>query len=287
METPLVRRWGLVPEAALALATAAWGSTFAVIQIGLEGYSPFAFVALRFGVAAAVLAVALAPSLRQATWADWRGATVVGAWLFAGYALQTTGLTMTTASNAAFITSLSVVIVPFVAWAWLGQRPTPWGMGGAVVATLGLALLTLDGSLVPELGDLLVLACALAFAVHIVALARHIEGNLAALLVGQLAVTALMALPFAVVVEGALLPPTPVGWAALLYTALIATVATFAVQTWAQRRVSAMRVALIFVLEPVFAAAFAAALIGELMSPRQLAGAAIVVLGTLLGLRRS
>jgi drug/metabolite transporter (DMT)-like permease len=270
------------PVAALLAITAIWASTFVVIKGGLDGTGPFTFVALRFGLAAFVLATIFAPRLRRTSVGDWQAAGVLGLWLFGGYALQTLGLQSSTASKGGFITGLAVVLVPVGVWLWKRQPPGLRYGAGALAATIGLGLLTLDGDLTPEIGDLLLLGCAVAFAGHIIALGYYARRrSIEAIIVGQVALTAGLATVAALLVE----PRAPIPFASLaaaVYTALAATVLVLVLQTWAQRSVSANRTAIIFAAEPVFAAIFAVMLGGETLGLREIAGGGLIVAGMTL-----
>lgn len=273
------RRW--LADASLLLVTLIWGTTFVVVKEALTAVTPAAFLALRFLLATVALCLVAGPRLRRLSRADLRGGLLLGLFLFAGFFFQTTGLQTTSASAAAFITGLSVVIVPGLAWLTLGQRPSRAVWVGVILATVGLALLTLRETPLPQAGDLLVLLCALAFAGHIVAtgaLAPHSPPL--ALTTVQVATVALLSLPLAGPSLTLALPGEV--WAAVAFTGLGATALVFAVQTWAQRYTSPTHAALIFTLEPVFAALFAALVAGERLTPPALVGAALMLAGMLV-----
>lgn len=275
-------RTELVPVVALVAISAVWGSTFIAIKGGLDGIAPFGFLVLRFGLAALCLLALYGRRLRGASSADYRAAIVLGLWLFAAYALQMLGVERSTASKGGFITGLSVVFVPLGVWIW--QRRSPgWRFAfAALVATIGLGLLTLRGDLTLEFGDLLLLACAIGFAGHLIALGHYTRRHpLPPLVIGQVSVVALLALPVALAVEGVPVPTTVSAIFGVTYTALAATVFVLVVQTWAQRTVSPTRAAIIFATEPVFAALFAVLVGGETLSVHQAAGGALIVVGML------
>ncbi len=271
------------PEAALVLLTAVWGSTFIVVKLGLDGLGPLGFVALRFVLAALLLNAMFIPAIRRATRRDWRATVTVGIWLLAGYVFQTVGLQLTTASKGGFLTGLSVVLVPFVVWIWQRQAPEKRFAAGATISFVGLAVLSLPADLTPELGDALVLGCAVAFAVHIVALGRAARRHdVRVLVTGQVTMVAGCALALALVFEGPPVPASGAAWFGVAYTGIVATVGVLLVQAWAQTRVSANRTAIILAGEPVFAALFAAFVGGEVLGWRDLAGGGLIVTGMLL-----
>jgi len=204
---------------------------------------------------------------------------LMGLALFAGYALQTFGLRLTTPAKAGFITGLSVVIVPVVSTLALRQRLS-WGVWlGVGLATAGLALLSLQSNLSVSPGDLLVLGCALAFACQILLTGRFAPRYDPLLLTfGQIAVVASLAGIAALLLES---PPEPTGTVlfAAVFTGVLATSLAFGIQTVAQRFTSPTRTALVFATEPVFAAVFSFLLIGEVLGLRQLAGCALILAG--------
>jgi drug/metabolite transporter (DMT)-like permease len=203
----------------------------------------------------------------------------MGLALFAGYALQTFGLELTTPAKAGFITGLSVVIVPVVSTLLLRQRLARGAWLGVGLATIGLALLSLQADLSVDPGDLLVLGCALAFACQILLTGRFAPRHDPLLLTfGQIVVVAFLAGTAALLLESPPAPTRNVVFAAA-FTGILATSLAFGIQTVAQRFTSPTRTALVFATEPVFAAIFSFLLIGEVLALRQLAGCALILAG--------
>lgn len=278
--TPGLAAWRW--ELALVAVTAVWGATFVMVREAVARVPPSTFIAVRFLAAAALLA-ALRP--RQALRPDRRLAAAgvaAGLALFAGYGFQTVGLQYTTASSAGFITGLAVVLTPLLGALVLGHRPGRWPLAGALLAAAGLALLTLD-RLEVRRGDLLVLGCAFAFATHILLLGRYSPRHSSyQLAVVQLATIGVLALAWAGAAGDLRLPGSLQVWIALAVTAVLASAGGFLVQTRAQRDVSPTRTAVIFTMEPVFAALFAFWLAGERLAARGWLGAACIVAGMLV-----
>jgi len=263
-------------EAALVGIAAVWGLTFVMVQDAIALLPTMTFLGYRFIPAALLVAIVFRRQLVRLSGAGWRAGLVMGAFLTAGYVLQTLGLEETTVSNAGFITGLFVVFTPLLGALVLRERVPGIGWAAAAVSTVGLFLLSGAGEL--GAGDALVLLCALAFSAHILATARAVEHHdVGALLVVQLAVAGV----FCMVVAGAAgdleRPEGWTVWSALIVTSLVASALGFFVQTFAQRYASPARTALILASEPAFAGLFGWLLAGELLGPVEWAGAALIM----------
>ncbi|MDR7548694.1 MAG: DMT family transporter [Armatimonadota bacterium] len=275
-------RLRLAADLSLLAVAAVWGLTFSLGKMVLAALPPFTYLAARFTIGA-VLLVAVAPARRAALPArSWMQAAAVGVVFFLGYGLQTVGLRLTTASKAAFITGLSVVLVPVIASVWLRRRPRGWVWAGIASATAGLALLTLDDPMGATLGDLLVLGCAVCFALHIVLVGRLAPAldPLAFAAAQVVSVAALSTLAASVERPLRALVAAPPGiWGILLFMAVAATVGALVIQNWAQRFTSPSHTGLMFTFEPVAAAVAAHLLLGEVLRGRQALGALLILIG--------
>jgi drug/metabolite transporter (DMT)-like permease len=208
---------------------------------------------------------------------------VIGLLFWAGFVFQTSGLDRTTPSRSAFITGLSVPLTPIVYLAVHGRRPRVSTILGVVLALAGMWLLTRpEPGTALNRGDLLTLGCAVAFAGQIVA-AGHFGKRVSArhLLVVELAVTGVLSLLTAPLLETTRIEPS-LGLAGLIAFLSLSAVATFGFQLRAQQVVSPSQTALIFALEPVFAAITSYVAIGEVLTPAQWGGGALIVAAMLL-----
>jgi drug/metabolite transporter (DMT)-like permease len=278
-------------DAALLGVSCIWGFTFVTVKLAVEALPPFNFLAVRFWVALAVMVALCYRRVRDSLPQALGPGLLIGLFLFGGYAFQTFGLRLTTASKAGFITGLSVVLVPCLGSLLFRQAPSRPVLAGVVSATAGLALLTLEGSLLPGRGDALVLMGSLFFALHIVAVGKFAPRfDPLALATLQLGATAALSTLSGLAFEG-LRPVPTVVWPAIVLTGVFASALAMAVQNWAQRETTAAHTALIFATEPVFAAAGGYLLAGEILAPRGWLGGLLVVLGTAVAeaprLRRS
>ena len=273
-------------DLSLVFIACVWGATFVLVKTALNDVSTLLFLTLRFSLAAAALAIVFRRDLRltpELTYSIKAG-ILAGFCLFSGYVLQTFGLKFTSASKAAFLTGLYIPLVPVLGALVYRKTPGASEVAGVIAAAIGMGLMTVQkDALRIGLGDLLVIGCAVAFAFHILVLGHFTkQANLGILSLTQIATGAVMGGLTCWWAEPARVRWTSNVWIALLVTSLLATALAFALQTWAQRHTSATRTALIFALEPVFAWATSYFLAGEVLSPRAMAGAALILGGLLI-----
>jgi len=267
--------WSLL----LIAVTAIWGWTFTVMQQPTKQYGAIPFLTVRFAIASVLMFPALMrPSGRSALRDGWW----IGIVLAGAYLLQTLGLVRTTATNCGLITGLFVIFTPLMNRI-IFRVPIPKVIFlAALLSVVGLLLLTGTGIDPLNSGDLLTLFAAMLFGLHIACLdrvARH--HNVAALAVTQfITVTILLGMvwPFVSNIEW----PTGNVWQALLITGILATAVGFYVQTAVQQHLSAMRVALILTMEPLFAALFGMWLGGDRLNALQWTGAGVMLLAVLV-----
>jgi drug/metabolite transporter (DMT)-like permease len=266
----------------LALIAAIWGSTFVIVKGALEDASVLLFLALRFTLATAALALMFRRRLDFGRSTAFGGA-VAGVCLIAGYILQTEGLRFTTASKSGFLTGLYIVLVPLLSAIVYRNVPEWREWLGVGLAVGGMALMTLDGpSLRMGYGDALTLLAAAAFAVHILLLGRIAkDGSTAGLSLAQIGTGAIVCWLAIPLLEQPRIQWTPRLTGALLATGIIATAFVFAAQTWAQKHTTPSRTALLFALEPVFAAITGVLVAGERSTGRVVLGGLLILAGIL------
>jgi drug/metabolite transporter (DMT)-like permease len=281
-------------ELALAAIALIWGATFVLVKDALNDITPALFLAIRFSVAtiALVTVVSFRPSnspesvLPEAApkYGLIRGGLFTGTFLYSGYLLQTIGLKYISPAKSGFITGLYIVLVPFFGAAVYKSAPQIAEVVGVAAAFLGLALLTSEGDLFAMgKGDLLTVGAAIAFAVHLLAVAHYSRRtSYEWLAVSQLGVCAGLALATCWLVESPAVLWSGRVWLAIGVTSLLATALAFALQTWAQRYTTATRAAIIFALEPVFAWLTSFVVANEVLSKRAVSGALCILAGILL-----
>ena len=286
------RRADLSADAVLVAVTALWGLSFVIVKSVVADAPPAAFLLFRFLLAVALLIPAAVG--RGISAVALRDGVVAGLLLAAGMTLQVLGQVETTASKAAFLTGLSVVLTPFAAYVRARRVPSRENAAGIGLASVGFFLLAWPAEGGPmNRGDLLMLGCGVVFAFYIVELGErgpaHDALPLTAVQIGTVAAVAAVVTLLLHVVPPAQLAiarfeTRPLVWnrsfvASVLFLGSVGTVGTFFGQTWAQRRMSATHAAILFALEPVFAAILAALFLGERLGRRALAGAVLVLAG--------
>lgn len=300
----------------LFCVVAVWGSTFVLVKDALRDISPLLFNLLRMGLAFLCLAVAYRRQWKHIRPAGWKSGAVLGLILAIAYQFQTSGLNLTTPSKSAFLTGLTLVLVPLLAALpgvrRPGSKPPPWNVWlGVLLAFVGVALLAAPAKagsgifLLPDLGgigagDLLTLGCAFAFTCHIVFQDRvsdkehgQYDGGVPAAGAGLQAVPfqqlALLQLGFCTLVMAASMPLlerphlrlTGLVVITLLVEAVLATAVAFTVQSWVQQFLAPTYLVLIYALEPVFAWLTSLAFLHQGLSTRAGCGALLILAGVM------
>ncbi|MEX2210192.1 MAG: DMT family transporter [Gaiellaceae bacterium] len=263
--------------ALLLAVTAVWGVTFVQVKDAVAIYPLFAFLAVRFAIASLTLAPFAATRLRSG---GLRAGTVLGLLLATGYGLQTAGLERTTVSAAGFVTGLYVVFTPLLGLLLFRLRAGRTVWAGVALATAGLAMLSGFREAGSPSGDLLVLGGAAAFALQIVLMERWAPRyDVLALTLVEMLAAFVAFLVIALALGDLSWPEGWTVWGALLVTGVFASALAFLVQTWAQRRTSATRVAVVFAMEPVFAGLFGYLLAGDRLGALGWTGCAVILCG--------
>lgn len=261
-------------EMVLLGITAIWGFTFPAMKVSLDYISPILFLAYRFGIASLLMLLIYRNKvLRRDTLKE---GFILGTTLFFGHGFQIIGLKYTTASNSAFITSLYVVFTPFIAHLILKEKIKPKSFISLIIAVMGLYLIS-GASLRFNKGDLLTVLCAVSFAFQIVLVQKFGEKDYLSLAFWQIFWNFVLSSIYAGIIEGFKFPTSYLPWAGILYTSLFATVIAFTLQIRYQRETKAYKAALIYSAEPIFGHIAAFITIGEVLSLKGYAGAALIL----------
>ena len=272
-------------EFLLITVTLFWGGTFPLVKEAIVDLPVMAFLWVRFLLAALLLLIFAGRSIFTLGRRGVGRGILLGTLLFLSYLFQTWGLELTTSTNTGFLTGLNVIWVPLLAGPLLKKPPAFAAKIGVGLALCGLFLLTWQPSLGVNPGDAFVLVCSLFVALHILGLDALTEGfDGRALTFIQVTTMAVWSLLGSLAYE----PVTwPRSWSAelvvaLFITAVFATVYAFWVMTSFQRLTTPTRAALIYTLEPVFAAIFSILLLGEQLSTLAWFGGAMIILGMVI-----
>lgn len=272
----------------LLLAGAIWGIGFVAQSTAMQSIGPFLFIGMRFLVAAAVLAPFAWREAQQAetpvSFVHLRGFVFVGLALFSAMSLQQVGLTLTTVTNSGFLTGLYVVFVPFITLFVLGQplHPVIWP---AVLMTFAGIWMLAGGSITSlNGGDLLTIGCALLFAVQMILVARFVgpSGRPLTLSFVQYLTAAILGLGLGLAIEPFDSTMLMQAMPEILYSGVIATGLAFTLQVIGQRYTTAPQAAIFISTESLFAALFAALLLGEQIPGIGYAGGLLIFLAILL-----
>jgi drug/metabolite transporter (DMT)-like permease len=261
---------------ALMAVALIWGGAFLSMKGTLERLDVNSFLAWRFLIATLLLILIRPSVLKKINLPFFKKGVILGLFLSSGYIFQSFGLTLTTVSNTGFITGLYVVLTPLIAAVVLRKNITLVEWFAVFIATIGLALLSLNG-LQFGLGEFLVLVSALLFAFHIVGLGEWSKGlDAYALTVLQLGTCAVITF-LASFKSGFKAPPDSGVWWSIIYTAVFATALAFIIQTWAQSFIAPSTVGVILAAEVVFAAGLGIWFLNEPVTLRIALGGLLVL----------
>jgi drug/metabolite transporter (DMT)-like permease len=287
------RRKALVADVLLFSVAIFWGSNFVFIKDVVERTTELAagsivagtllYLVLRYVVATSIFAVAQPRSWLGSSRGDWARGGLLGAFYLTALILQTVGLQRTSPGVSGFITGMSVAMVPFLYWFVARRSPGRWQIIGAVIATIGLGALSLQGDFTLKWGDAITLLGTLFYALHIMTtgfFAPQVKPTTLAFTQMAASTLALVVVtPFLVQITFDL--PWQV-WAAVVWTALSGTIYAFFIQSWAQRYTTSTHAAILLGFESVFAALAGIAAGMDSVTWRLLAGGSLMLVGVLI-----
>lgn len=289
-----ISKAALQADGLLLLIAVIWGSAFSAQRSGMQNIGPFAFNALRFAIGALSVLPLLLVMRRRSRSAGPSGGprprmatklayiAITGAVLFFGTSLQQLGIVTTTAGNAGFITCLYVVLVPVAGLAF-GRKSGPRIWAGAILALVGLYVLSIKSGFSMASGDLLELAGALFWTAHILVVGRF--GSLMdglELAIGQYLVCSVLSLAGALAFEAAPFAGTIAAAVPILYGGIFSTGIAFTLQIFAQKKAHPAHASIILSMESLFAAVGGIILLGEPLTSRLVAGGLLMLGGTIL-----
>ncbi|MEK4522019.1 DMT family transporter [Psychrobacillus sp. FSL W7-1493] len=264
-------------ELLMIITAVMWGSGFVGMSVGLEHWSVMQLMALRFTLATVLLAIIFSKKLKLISKSVfWKGA-ILGAILFIAFSLQTLGLEFTTPSKNAFLTAINVIIVPIIAYIIYKRRFDYFEILAAIIAIVGIGFLSLQDSLTINLGDMLSILCAFAFAFDIFytnifvkkedALALTIVQFFVASIFSWIGVLILGEIPTSASVEGVL---------TIIYLAVFCTLIAYVCQNIGMQYADPTKSALILSTESLFGTFFSVLLLGEILTGRMIFGSCLI-----------
>ncbi len=273
----------IMANSLLLMITLFWGVTFIIVKEAVEKVGVFLFLSQRFLLAFIILLFICFILKRKVSLFSIKPGIILGTFLFGGYAFQTIALLYTTASNTAFLTGLNVIFVPVIGGFIFGHKITFFMKFGVLIATTGMFFLCTGQGLNLNFGDFYGAICAICIALHLIFTGRYArEYDIYWLTTIQIGTVAFLSMVCALFNEDRIFVfHQEIIWA-LFICVIFATIIAFLVQTSMQRLTSSTHTALIFCMEPVFAAIFAYFMLNERLGSRGVLGASLIFSGMIL-----
>ena len=268
-----------------------WGSSYVTAKFVLEEYPTYSFLFYRFLITVLIMLPFLGKELLRASRETWKIAGIFGLYLFGIFSLETWGVRYTSAANAGFIISLTIILTPLLEWMWSKNSVRPAFFAAVALSVCGTAFLTLQDGLSLHVGDWLILGAALLRSLQMITTKGMTQDktlNSGSLTIIQLGVVALLSGLVSVSIDGVQALSVPFSWdfwGPTLYLAVFATFFAFYIQMIYIRRSSPSKVGLLMGTEPLFAAVFAIWMGGEALTIAKIAGGACILIGTYWGRR--
>lgn len=267
----------------LLMITVFWGASYMLTKLGLGNLEPFNLTAIRFIIAFILSGAVFHKQVLSADRKTIKYSLILGMLLVGMFISMTYGLKYTTASNAGFLISLSVVLIPIISFFFLKQNIEKKILLSLCLVLIGIALLTLDTQFRINVGDLLCILCALFSAIHVVVIGIYTkEVDSIALGILQLGFAGLFCIIISMITENVKLPNTPISWFSVLMLSIFCTAIGYIVQSTAQQYTSATHTGLILSLEPVFSAILSNIFLKETLAARGYVGALLMLLSVLI-----
>lgn len=272
----------ILPTLGLILVTLIWGGGFVASDLALNGFTPFQIMFLRFMIATILMGITSIDKLKKINCHTIKSGIILGVSLFLGFSLQIVGLQYTTPSKNAFLTSLNVVLVPFIAYFFLHKQMKIKNIIGALCSVIGVALLSLNDFSI-GFGDLLTIACAVAFAFQIFLTGMYVEScDESNLNFMQMLVASILSLIFIFLFQENKVGFDTTSIISILYLGIFSTTVCYLLQTKCQKYVDESKTAIILSMESVFGTLFSMLILKEHLTLRMILGCVIILSGVLI-----
>lgn len=267
----------------IVLVALFWGSTYFLTKMAVAELEPFNLTALRFGTAFIITALFFFKRIRKADRTVIKYSIILGVLAVIAVLSMTFGVQYTTASNAGFLISLSVVMIPLISVVVLKKRIKAKLLLSVILATIGIVCLTLNEQLTINKGDILCILCATSFAVQVLIMER-IPKSADSVAIGalQLGITAVVNFILSFFLENFTVPSDLKVWGVIVILGVFCTAFCYIIQIYALKNTSAIQAGIILSLEPVFSAIFAYIFLGELLSKQGYIGAILLFISVIL-----
>lgn len=269
-----------IGEVGLIITAIIWGSGFVASAISLDYFTPSQILLVRFLIGGVILGAVFYKKIFHIKKRTLIRGAIIGTFLYLAFALQTVGLQYTTPSKNAFITAVNVVIVPFIAFFIYKKKIDSYELFGAITALVGVGIISLKLSSEINIGDLLTLACAFAFAFHIFYISKFVKEEDPAHLAFLQLMTAAIIGAIVVLLKGdtqIVYQMESAGVLSLLYLGVFSTTVAYLLQTFAQKSVTETTTAIILSMESVWGMVFSALILKEVITLKMLIGATLII----------
>jgi len=273
----------LFAQLGMVLTTMIWGVTFVMVKGALNDATPFMFASIRFGLSFFLALLYINKKVHKINSSEMIAGLVCGFCLYVGYAFQNFGLMETTPSKSAFITSVSVIMVPMMLVMFKIKTVHIRIWIATFLAIVGLYILLDPGGVGLNIGDILTFGCALSFAAHVIFQDIYISRglNISHLLLTQLMFITFFSCCSVVVFEDFSIIASGRLFNAILVTGIFGTFLALFIMIWAQTILDPGQTAILLSLEPVFAALFSTFFAGEILGISGWVGGLIIVVAVI------
>lgn len=270
-------------EIALTITAIIWGSGFVASAISLEYFTPYQILAGRFIIGTIILSVIFHKKLKSIDKSTLIKGVVLGIFLYLAFALQTVGLQFTTPSKNAFLTAVNVVIVPFIAFVMYKRKIDMYELMGAILAMIGVGVLSLKLSADINIGDLLTLGCAFGFAFHIFYTAKYVkDSDPVSLTLIQMMTAAIIGVIVVLFKGETSIVVQKQGILSLLYLGVFSTTIAYLLQTVAQKMITETKAAIILSTESFWGMVFSVAILDEALTIKMVLGAILILVAIII-----
>ena len=261
------------------ITTIFFGMTYVLTKICLNYSTELHIISFRFLIAFVISLIFLQRKIFPLKIKEILYSLILSVLLFMVFITMTIGVKYTTATNASFLISLSVIFIPFFSWIFNKEKPKKSIFIVLIIALIGIMLLTLDKNLEFHIGDILCLICSLLFSFHVLITERFVKNNNPITLgVLQFGGVALLSFLVQYPIEKFTLPKNEKFWISLMILSVFCTALAYIIQTVSQKKLSSTLIGLILSLEPIFSGIFGYFILNEYLSPQQYMGAFLLLI---------